>query len=71
MKRILEHSNFGGMDFQWRNVNLSGVIKNIFICDSEMNASHGFGTKMNDIFHLGLNHPFFITSQTFIVICNY
>jgi len=36
---LVEASFFGRKDFQWRDRNLSGFIKNIFICVSKMNKS--------------------------------
>ncbi len=31
LKNVLKHQNFGGMDFEWRDKNLSGIKISLFV----------------------------------------
>lgn len=61
----LDLQNFDAKNFQQKDGNLSGFIKNILIYNSKMNASFGaaWGREKNDNFHSWVNYKFNNSSQ--------
>lgn len=43
----MDHLRFRGMDFKWRDRNLSGFIKNIFVCVWKLNENR-IGLKQHE-----------------------